>query len=279
LTRELKPQEIQPWAKALQKERVDTFQSPLQACLPLGPVNSVGTIAQEIKIVRTPNLIVILYGDLTYRQVHLDGRSLEKDPNPSWMGYSVGHWEGDTLVVESNGYNDRTWLDPEGHPHSEGLLITERFRRNDLGHMDLSVTFKDPAVYARPMRMDTTMQAVADTEMIEYVCAENEKDHAHLIGKASDDPTVELSTSELSKFVGTYLARNPFGPGFLKFDVTLTGSELTVDTPLTGPLPFHPVGKTSFSSRGAVVSFVDENGGTVMILSVVEGELKAVRKP
>lgn len=154
LSRDLKPEEIQPWARALQKQRADTHQTALQTCLPIGPLNSAGTLDQEIKIVQTPNLIVILYGDLTYRQVFLDGRSLEKDPNPSWMGYSVGHWEGATLVVESNGYNDRTWLDSEGHPHSEGLRVTERFRRTDFGRMDLNVTFEDPAVYARPIEFE-----------------------------------------------------------------------------------------------------------------------------
>src|SRR5262245_15159961 len=97
-----------------------------------------------MKIVQTPGLIVILNPDLTYRQIFLDGRSLEPDPNATWMGYSVGHWEGDTLVVESNGFNDRTWLDHDGHPHTEGLRTTERYRRRNFGNLDLEVTFSDP---------------------------------------------------------------------------------------------------------------------------------------
>ena len=269
----MKPEEIQPWAEALQKERADSHQTALQTCLPLGPLNSLGTLDQEIKIVQTPNLILILYGDLTYRQVFLDGRSLEKDPNPSWMGYSVGHWEGATLVVESNGYNDRTWLDHEGHPHSEGLRETERFRRTDFGHMDLNITFEDPAVYARPIHMDKRMQAVADTEMLEFVCAENEKDRAH----GTNDPTVELSAKELSKFAGTYTAPNPLGPEF-KFDVSVSGSELTVDNPFSGPMQFHATGKNSFSSRTVALRFVEDNGVTAMIMSQIEGEIKAVRR-
>ena len=178
------------------------------------------------------------------------------------------------MVVESNGYNDRTWLDSEGYPHSEGLRLTERFRRTDFGHMDLNVTFEDPAVYARPIQIDKTMQAVPDTAMLEFVCAENEKDRAHM----TDDPRVELSAKELSEFVGTYTIPNPRGPE-LKFEASVSGGELTVDAPSYGLLPFHATGKTSFSSRDVALHFVEENGATAMIWSVVEDEVKAVRKP
>jgi len=123
------------------------------------------------KLVQTPSMILMLYVDLTYRQVFLDGRALENDPNPAWMGYSVGHWDGDTLVVKSNGYNERTWLDLEGSPHSGRLRVTERFHRKDFGQMDLNVTIEDPGAYSRPIRYDTVLQAVVDTEMMEYVCA------------------------------------------------------------------------------------------------------------
>ena len=93
-----------------------------------------------MKIIQTPALIIILNPDLTYRQIYLDGRALETSPNPSWMGYSVGHWDGDTLVVESFGFNDRTWLDTSGHPHTEALRTTERYRRRNFGNLDLDVT-------------------------------------------------------------------------------------------------------------------------------------------
>src|SRR5215469_1193722 len=179
------------------------------------------------------------------------------------MGYSVGHWEGATLVVESNGYNDRTWLDSEGYPHSEGLRLTERFRRTDFGHTDLNVTFEDPAVYARPIQVDRTMQAVPDTEMLEFVCAENERDRGHI----TDEPRVELSAKELSEFVGTYTTPNPFGPK-LKFVVSVSAGELTVDSPF-GPMRFHATGKSSFSSRTIALRFVEENGVTAMIMSQV----------
>src|SRR2546430_13299962 len=101
------------------------------------------------KIVQMPNLIVVLEESQNFRQIFLDGRPLPKDPNPSYMGYSVAHWEGDTLVVESNGFNEVLWLDYNGHPHSEALKITERYRRRDFGHMDIEQTMNDPAIYAK----------------------------------------------------------------------------------------------------------------------------------
>src|SRR2546423_4754770 len=153
-------------------------------CLPWGP--SYNTSVRKAKIVQTPGLIVMLDEDLTYRQIFLDGRKLEADPNPSWMGYSVGHWEGDTLVVESTGFNNRTWLDRDGHPHTEALRTTERYRRRDFGHMDVEVTLQDSAIYAKPWTVKVEAQLNADTELAEYVCNENVKNPLeHWVGKAS----------------------------------------------------------------------------------------------
>src|SRR6185436_14745870 len=144
-------------------------------CLPLGPAyptSGDSTGSEMMRIVQTPQLIVMLNPDLTYRQIWMDGRALETNPNPSWMGYSVGRWEGDTLVVESFGFNDRTWLDQNGHPHSEALRTTERYRRRDFGHMDIEVTLSDPAAYARPWTVALGAELTADTELLEYVCNE-----------------------------------------------------------------------------------------------------------
>ena len=127
---DLKPGDVPPWAEALvlsRKENLHKEHMSLQ-CLPWGP--SYSTSGRMAKIIQTPGVILLLDDTLTYRQIFMDGRKLEADPNPSWMGYSVGHWEGGTLVVESNGYNDRTWLDRDGHPHSEALRMTERYRRD-----------------------------------------------------------------------------------------------------------------------------------------------------
>jgi len=280
-TWDLKPEEIQPWAAALSRERQNNLGSDYYGvtCLPSGPAYSFITGTEGLKIVQTPGLIAILYPDLTFRQVFMDGRGLEKSPNPSWMGYSVGRWEGDTLVVESNGYNDRSSLDIAGHPHSEGLRVTERFHRTNFGHIDLDVTFEDPTIYAKPMRATTTMQAIVDTEMLEYVCAENEKDRVHLIGKASDDPAVELAPEILSKYVGTYDLPNPGGPGVLAVEVTLTGDELSVDHPIFGKVPLRAIGGSTFSTFGTAVLFVEENGVKALIFRVAEGDLKAIRRP
>jgi hypothetical protein len=122
----------------------------------------------------------ILYEvDNMFRQVYTDGRKLPVDPQPAWLGYSVGKWEGDTLVVDSSGFNDRSWLDAYGHPHSEALRIQERFHRRDFGHMDLQLTIDDPKMYTRPFAIKVTEVLLPDTDILEYVC-ENETDRAHL---------------------------------------------------------------------------------------------------
>ena len=147
---DLKPEDVQPWAKALVEQRTESLgkDSMNARCLPAGPAYATdadSTSGGMTKIIQTPSMILILNPDLTYRQIFLDGRPLETAPNPDWMGYSVGHWDGDTLVVESNGFNDRTWLDTGGHPHSEALRMTERYRRRNLGNLNLEVTFTDPS--------------------------------------------------------------------------------------------------------------------------------------
>src|SRR6187402_10568 len=151
---DLKAEEILPWARALVEQRREDLGKEYMnvRCVPLGPGYTTAadsTGAEMMKIVQTPGLIIILNPDLTYRQVFLDGRTLEAAPNPSWMGYSVGRWDGDTLIVESFGFNDRTWLDHDGHPHTEELLVTERYRRRNVGNLDIEVTFSDPGTYAR----------------------------------------------------------------------------------------------------------------------------------
>src|ERR1700676_4444259 len=102
-----------------------------------------------------------------YRQIYVDGRKLPKDPNPTWLGYSVGHWEGDTLVVESAGFNDRTWLDPARAPPSENPPVTERFRRADFRHMQVQVTSDDPETLTMPLSISLAVNYAADTDMLE----------------------------------------------------------------------------------------------------------------
>src|SRR5205085_10756402 len=138
--------------------------NPRCQCLPECPGFLTG--AGTKRFLQTPAMIGMLNEDLTCRQIYMDGRSLETDPNPSWMGYSVGRWDADTLVVESTGFNDRTWLDHDGHPHTEGLRVTERYRRRNFGNLDVDVTLSDPAVYARPWTVAVRAELAADTEML-----------------------------------------------------------------------------------------------------------------
>ena len=176
---------IQPAAAALFLQRAKTFskESPLSHCLPEG-MPLVEMAPAPYKIVQTPGLTVMLYErDTTFRQVYTDGRKLPADPQPTWLGYSVGKWDGDSLVVDSNGFNDRGWLDARGHTHSEALHLTERFHRLDFGHMEVQLTIDDPQTYTRPFTIHLKQRLQADTDVLEAFCAENEKDSRHVDGK------------------------------------------------------------------------------------------------
>jgi hypothetical protein len=148
-------------------------------CLPAG-VPHAELLPRPFRIIQSPDLIAMLYeGDGSFRQVHTDGRKLPRDPTPAWHGYSVGTWEADTLVVDTIGFNDRSWLDVMGHGHSESLRVQERFHRRDFGHLDVQVTLEDPKTFARPFSITFVEQLVADSDILEYFCGENEKDRAH----------------------------------------------------------------------------------------------------
>ena len=280
---DLKLSEIQPWAEALYKQRMEDLGKDDQStfkCLPQGPLAIIGV--GWAKIIQTPSLIAILYEDLSYRQIFLDGRELPKDPNPSFMGYSVGRWEGETLVVETIGFNDRTWLDFGGHPHSESLRITERIRRTDFGHLDLQETLEDPTIYARPWTIKIGVDIVTDTELLEYLCNENEKDSVHLVGKASDEKknAVTVGVDVLSKYTGTYEFRAPEDPNFVMlFNITLSGATLFSDLAGKDKQEMIPLSQTTFAVPGGRVDFVTENGVvTHMLFHAVEGDMKGVRK-
>lgn len=283
-TVDLKPGEIQPWAEALHKQRMENLSSDHMGvlCLPLGPgyINAGGLA----KFIQTPSLIVILYEDLSYRQIFLDGRALPKDPNPSWMGYSIGRWDGDTLVVESSGFNDRTWIDFGGHPHTEDLRITELYHRDNFGHMNLEIAWSDPKVYAKPWSVKATAEFVADTELLEYVCKENEKDLSagHLVGKASDDKkyAVKVAPEVLSRYVGAYDFNAPDLQLKMTFNVVLTGGELKLDADGKDPQPLIPTSESTFLGVGTKIEFVKDDAGRVdhMKFEIVEGEYKAIRR-
>jgi hypothetical protein len=139
-----------------------------------------GLLPFPSKFVQSPGVIVILQeSDGAVRQIFTDGRKHTADPQPTWMGYSVGKWAGDSLVVDTVGFNDKAWLDGLGHPRSERMHIEERYHRRDFGHMDVQVTFDDPGMYAKTFSIKYTLDFVPDSEIGEFVCSENEKDLAH----------------------------------------------------------------------------------------------------
>ena len=251
-------------------------------CVPFGPhyiVSADTTGAEQMKIVQTPSLIIILNPDLTHRQIFMDGRKLEVDPNPSWMGYSVGRWEGDTLVVDSNGYNDRTWLDHDGHPHTEALRITERYRRRDFGHLDLDVTLSDPKAYTRPWTVSVKAELAPDTEMIEFVCGEkNTTSLAHWVGKASDErqAAVAVAPEILAKYVGTYVEQ----PKIWRLqprtvEITLSNGTLFGNVDGRGKAPLVAKSNTLFTGlNGLGVEFFPDG----LFVKHVSGDYKFARR-
>jgi len=185
---DLKPDDIVmlPWAQALFAERRDNNgkDDPEGFCMPPG-FPRVNGVPFPQKILQMPNAIVILYETrTTFRQIFLDSNhTLTTDPQPTWMGYSRGRWDGDTLIVETTGFNDKTWLDDAGHPHSEQMKVTERFRRPSFGQLLVDITIDDPKAYAKPWSVTQVFQLLADGELIEYACNENNLAPPHLVGK------------------------------------------------------------------------------------------------
>ncbi|HEX4275855.1 MAG TPA: carboxypeptidase-like regulatory domain-containing protein [Bryobacteraceae bacterium] len=179
-----KPEPL-PWVEALLRERAENNgkDAPGAHCLPRGITNA-GALF-PYRLVQTPALLVMLFEDdiPSHRQVFLDGRGHPKDMDPKWMGHSVGHWEGDTLVVDTIGFDDRSWLTAQGHPHTEQMHVVERFRRPDLGHLEIEFTIEDPAAYKTPWIIKRVSDLDTKDEVGEYVCTENNKDVEHMVGK------------------------------------------------------------------------------------------------
>jgi hypothetical protein len=274
IAQDLKPEDIQPWAEAqfLQRVRDSRRDSPLAQCLPVSvPFHDFFNLTQ---FVQTPTLLVMLYEspNSPHRTVFMDGRDLPKDPNPTWLGYSIGRWEGDTLVVTSAGFNDRGWLDSAGHPQTESLRITERFRRRDFGHMDFEITIDDPKVFTKPFTVKTERLLAADTDILEDVC-ENERDRSHFSG----DTGIRLSPTLLAGYVGLYeLASGR------EFSVTATEDLLFVQGLNEPKLPLLVQSETQFMSTATPTGFefIRDAQGRVshVIVRGDAGEERAVRK-
>ena len=176
---------FKPRGQALLRERFEQLgkDNPFSRCLPPG-VPAAWMQPAPIKIVQNRDVTFVLYENRgMFRQIFTDGRALPKDPNPSWMGYSIGRWENDVFVVETLGFNDKTWLDGVGLPHGERLRLTERLRRRDFGHLDLEVTIDDEEFYEKPWTIKVVLELAPDTELLEDVCLENERSYQHMIGK------------------------------------------------------------------------------------------------
>jgi hypothetical protein len=278
VARDLSAREIQPWAEALYQQRVRDMgkDAPRATCLPDPfPYYHMVDLA---RFVQTPGLIVVLYQGTTnsvHRTIFTDGRELPKDPNPTWLGYSVGHWEGDTLVVDTAGFNDRSWLDIEGHPHTEALHITERFLRRDFGHMDLVMTIDDPKAFTRPFSLKIAKTLAPDTDLLESVC-ENDRSVPHMLGGVT---VTKLAPDILSKYVGAY----EFSPG--REAVISIENDLLFLQQGANPLklPLVANSETLFVSRteGDTVEFMRDAQGAITGFIYHRGgspDRKAVRK-
>lgn len=176
---------LRPWAQEVYQERIETNgkDHPGVRCWPSG-IPEKNNIPDGMKVVHTPDVMIFLYESRTiYRQIFTDGRPLPRDAQPTWMGYSVGHWEGDTFVVETIGQNGKTWLDMRGLLATEELRVVERFTRPSIGRIDIDVTIDDPKAYTRPWDVKLSWRLVPDTELIESICEENNRDLPHMVGK------------------------------------------------------------------------------------------------
>ena len=190
LAADLKADEVpfQPWARALSQQRQDHLHKddPLALCMPPGVPRINTNIYFPFKIIQTPGLVVVLYetsSNMAFRQIFTDARALPKDPQPTWLGYSVGAWEADALRVDTVGFNDRGWLDTEkGHPQTDALHVIERFHRLDFGHMEIAITIDDPKAYTKPWSATLKVHLLPDTEILEVVC-ENQRGIEHMVGK------------------------------------------------------------------------------------------------
>ena len=274
------------WADALYKQRMEdlgkddpaTFQ-----CLPAGPRALIGGLGWA-RVIQTPWFDRHPLRRPRLPPDFLDGRSCPKDPHPSFMGYSVGRWEGDTLVVDSIGFKDRPWLDVGGHPHSEALEITERFGRRDFGHIDLQETFHDPQGVRAPVD-HRRPRGSRDRHRDARIRVRREREGLSAPGwQASDEKknAVKVAPEMLAKYVGAYEFRAPEDPTFVMIlNVTHSGEELSIDVAGKDKQAMISLSDTLFAAVGGRVEFIvdDRGAATEIVFHAVEGPMKAKRKP
>ncbi len=272
VTQTLTPEDVQPWARELRFKRAQDFRkdSPLAHCMPVSvPFLNFRGLSQ---IVQTPALIVMLYEspNSPHRMIYMDGRGLPKDPNPSWLGYSVGRWDGDALVITSIGFNELGWLDVDGNPQTESLKLTERLYRKDFGHLSLDVTFDDPKVFKRTFTLHMDKVLAADTDILEDVC-ENEKSGVHLMSGVSVPKDV------LAKYAGSYDLNGR------TLVVSVRGEQLVVEdpqSPLDTLFVAHAENQFSSSVSQVAITFVRDANGNVthLIRTAGNSQQRATRK-
>ena len=266
---------LTPTSKALVREREENYfkDRPAFNCQPSGPE----PIAGSRRIIQTPSLIAIAHENLTYRLIFMDGRKLEGDPNRTWMGYSVGRWEGDTLVVDSFGFNDRTWLDGRGLPHTEALRTTERYMRRNVGQLQVELTVTDPGAFAKPWTMTYTMAFQADTEMLEGVCEERSRWIGHL--SEVEQSAVTVSPQTLAKYVGVYSGFWVTQPRTVR--IQLEGGTLYLNGLLGDNVRLIPHSDTSFSGTDGLSFDFDPDGNPAafVVERHVSGDWKYLRQP
>jgi hypothetical protein len=283
VTIDLKAEEIQPAVRGLSRRRREDLGRDDPAtfrCLPAGPRHLYAP-QNWVRIVQTSTVIVMIYEDLTSRQIFMDGRPLPTNPNPSFMGYSIGRWDGDTLVVESVGFNDTSWLDFSGHAHTEALRTTERITRRRFGRLDIEVKIDDRALYSRPFIVPVHAGLVIDTEMLESVCNENQKDVEHMVGKASDERkfAVKIAPAILSRYVGRYsLATREATDHTIRLNVTLADGTLSMDIDGKDRREMIPLSETMFTRLGIRIEFIEENGRTDgLVFHTAERDISATK--
>ena len=268
----LDPANEKPWVNDLVRQRQREYHKgrPSYQCLPSGL--EADRFAGWKRILQAPGAMAILNDDLTYRVIHMDGRELEANPAPSWMGYSVGRWDGDTLIVDSVGFNDKTWLSRYGQAHTEALRVREVYRRRDFGHLQVEVTFTDPAAYVKPWGFTANMELEADTDMLESIC---ERSSEHWAGSASDAArtAVTVAPDVLARYVGVY--GGTYSDTRRTIEVTLSGGQLIAWVEGAAAVdggemrPLVPQSDTLFEGVGLGYQFiVDEKGVATHLVEI-----------
>jgi hypothetical protein len=194
----------QPWARRLFDERkggLHSGEDPDAHCLPQG-VPKLDFVSYPWKLIETPNSVVILYETFTFwRQIFTDGRTVDSTAKPAWMGYSTGRWEGDTLVVDTRGFNGKVWLDQLGRPTTDRLRVTERFTRTHFGHLRIDVTIDDAGAYTAPWSASQVVHLRPGWEPLEFICGENNKDVENLPGSAEAAGVTNLEAARMKGYL------------------------------------------------------------------------------